>query len=87
LISVKILAEQYFMSRRTLNRQFRLKVGVSPKAYAKIWQIEYAMELFQMNPKVSLAEIAFKAMYHDMAHLARDFRAKVALPPSLAKLS
>jgi AraC-like DNA-binding protein len=82
VISVKKLAEQCFMSRRTLNRQFQLKVGLSPQAYAKIWQIQYAMKLIQQNPTCSLTEIAFKAGYYDVAHLARDFRNKVALPPS-----
>jgi len=82
LISVKKLAREYFMSRRTLNRQFHLKVGLSPQAYAKIWQVQYAMELIQKNPKASLSEIAFKAGYYDVAHLARDFKTKVALPPS-----
>ena len=82
LISVKKLARQCFMSRRTLNRQFHLKVGLSPQAYAKIWQVQYAMELIQTNPNASLAEIAFKAGYYDVAHLARDFKTKVALPPS-----
>ncbi|MDZ7658151.1 helix-turn-helix domain-containing protein [Fodinibius sp.] len=82
LISVKKLAKQCFMSRRTLNRHFLLKVGLSPQAYAKIWQVQYAMELIRRYPKASLAEIAFKAGYYDVAHLARDFRTKVALPPS-----
>jgi AraC-like DNA-binding protein len=82
LISVQKLAKQCCMSRRTLNRQFHLKVGLSPQAYAKIWQVQYAMELIQKNPRSSLAEIAFKAGYYDVAHLSRDFRNKVSIPPS-----
>lgn len=82
LISVKKLAKLSFMSRRTLNRQFQLKVGLSPKRYAKIWQIQYAMELIRQNPNTHLGDIAFKAGYYDVAHLARDFRTKVALSPS-----
>jgi len=82
LITVDKLAKLCFMSRRTLNRQFKLKVGLSPKRYAKIWQIQYAMELIRQNPNARLGDIAFKAGYYDVAHLARDFRTKVALPPS-----
>lgn len=82
LITVKKLARRYCMSRRTLNRQFLLKVGLSPQAYAKILQVQYAMELIRRNPKAGLSEIAFKAGYYDVAHLARDFRNKVDLPPS-----
>lgn len=81
-ISVEKLAAQFHMSKRTLRRQFLLKVGLSPQAYAKIWQVQYAMELIMRNPKSSLPEIAFKAGYYDTAHLARDFRNRVSLSPS-----
>ena len=81
IVSIKKLANQCFMSRRTLNRQFQLKVGLSPKAYAKIWQVQYVMELIRRNPKANLTEIAFKAGYYDVAHLARDFSTNVALSP------
>lgn len=81
-ISVKKLARWFHMSKRTLRRQFLLKVGLSPQAYAKIWQIQYAMELIQLNPKSSLSKIAYQAGYYDVAHLARDFKTRVSLPPS-----
>lgn len=82
LVTVKKLARRCCVSKRTLRRQFLLKVGLSPQAYAKIWQVQFAMELIMHNPKASLAEIAFKAGYYDAAHLARDFKNKVSLPPS-----
>lgn len=81
-ISVEKLAGLFHMSKRTLRRQFLLKVGLSPQAYAKIWQVQYAMELIMQNPKSSLPHIAFKAGYYDVAHLARDFRNRVSLSPS-----
>lgn len=81
-IGVKELASQYSMSERTLNRQFLLKVGLSPQAYAKIWQLQHVMKLLQGEPNVSLAHIAYEAGYYDVAHLARDFRHKVSLAPS-----
>ncbi|MCX2681863.1 helix-turn-helix domain-containing protein [Galbibacter sp. EGI 63066] len=81
-VCVEELAKQYCMSQRTLQRQFLLKVGLCPQAYARIWKIKHAMELIQGNPKMSLSEVAFKAGYYDVAHLSHDFKNRVALPPS-----
>lgn len=82
IIHVKALAKEFCMCERTLHRQFLQKVGLSPQAYAKIWQLLSAMELLRNNPGVSLPHIAFEAGYYDVAHLARDFRNKLFVAPS-----
>lgn len=82
IIHVRELASEFCMCERTLRRQFLLKVGLPPRAYAKIWQLHFAMELLKNNPGTKLPEIAFKAGYYDVAHLARDFRNKMFVPPS-----
>ncbi|HRP57131.1 helix-turn-helix domain-containing protein [Agriterribacter sp.] len=82
IIQVKKLATECCMSERTLHRQFLLKVGLSPQSYAKIWQLHFTMELLKNNPGAKLQGIAFKAGYYDVAHLARDFREKLFVPPS-----
>ncbi|WP_420460377.1 helix-turn-helix domain-containing protein [Neolewinella sp.] len=82
IVDVHRMARRYFMSERTFHRQFLIKVGLPPKAYAKIWQIRYAMELIKKRPDTCLEQISYTAGYYDVAHLARDFKAKVSLPPS-----
>lgn len=82
IIHVKDLANEFCMSERTLHRQFMQKVGLSAQAYAKIWQLLFAMELLRNNSGAKLPEIAFEAGYYDGAHLARDFRNKLFVPPS-----
>ncbi len=82
IIQVKKLAAEFYMSERTLHRQFLQKVGLSPQAYAKLWQILFALELLRSNPGTSLPHIAFEAGYYDVAHLARDFRNKLFVGPS-----
>jgi AraC-like DNA-binding protein len=77
MIKIKDLAHHFCMSERTLNRQFLLKVGLSPKAYAKIWQWDYVTRLLQRSPYISIQELAFKAGYYDEAHLSHDFRNKM----------
>lgn len=82
LITVTELCKEFCMSERTLRRQFLLKVGLSPQAYAKIWQVQHAMELIHHHPTATLERIAYEAGYYDVAHLARDFRHKVSFTPA-----
>lgn len=82
IIQVRALAKEFCMSERTLHRQFLQKVGLSPQAYAKIWQLCHVMELLKSKARSNLSDIAFEAGYYDVAHLARDFRNKLFVAPS-----
>jgi len=82
LVSVGQLADHCCMSKRSLNRQFLQKVGVSPKSYAKIWQVQYAMDLLRLTPGRSLVQIAHQSGYYDMSHFFRDFSEKLSQTPT-----
>lgn len=82
MIRVKDLAEQCCMSERTLNRQFIMKVGLSPKAYAKIWQWTHVAELIQKHPLISLQDLAYMAGYYDIPHIIHDFKDRTSKTPS-----
>lgn len=82
IVHVKELANEFCMGERTFHRKFLQKVGLSPQAYAKIWQLLFAMELLRTKPNAKLPDIAFQAGFYDVAHLARDFRNKLFVPPS-----
>lgn len=81
-LKINELAQEFCMSHRNFNRNFLLKVGISAQAYAKIWQMEYAIKLIMQNPNFSLSEIAFQAGYYDVAHLAHDFKEKAGVLPT-----
>ena len=76
LIKVKNLAAVSCMSERTLNRHFKRKVGLSPKSYAKILQIQFVAELLDANPDISFQDLAYRAGYFDPSHLAHDIQEK-----------
>ncbi len=46
-VAVAELSQEFCMSERTLRRQFLLKVGLFPQAYAKIWQLQHVMDLLR----------------------------------------
>ncbi|MEK6478543.1 helix-turn-helix domain-containing protein [Catalinimonas sp. 4WD22] len=81
MIRIKELADQYCMSERTLNRQFIMKVGISPKVYAKMWQWQHVTELLQKCPEIKIEDLAFKTGYYDSAHLVHDFKEKTLQTP------
>ena len=81
LIKVNKLAAMSCMSERTLNRHFKRKVGLSPKCYAKILQMQYVAELLDANPDISFQDLAYRAGYFDPSHLAHDIQEKKLRTP------
>ncbi len=66
---------------RTLQRQFRRYVGVSPKWVARRYRLhEVAQRLTESSPP-SLAELAAELGYADQAHFSRDFSEVVGCAP------
>lgn len=81
-IRIGTLADQCHMSERTLNRHFLNKVGLPPKAYAKIWQWQHVTYLLQTEKDLALEDLAVKAGYYDVAHLVHDFKARLPQTPT-----
>ena len=81
LIKISKLAKISCMSERTLNRHFKRKVGLSPKCYAKILQMQYVAELLDADPNISFQDLAYRAGYFDPSHLAHDIREKKLRTP------
>ncbi len=75
-IGVRELAARVFMSERNLERQFCVKVGVSPKAYANIWRFQYALQLLRSRTTQSLEDLVQEAGYYDISHCMKDLRQK-----------
>ncbi len=61
------------MSRRTFERRFFRKVGLSPKYYARLRRIGYACNLIAGKKKVNWPDIFYQAEFYDQAHFIKDF--------------
>jgi AraC-like DNA-binding protein len=61
------------MSRRTFERKFFQKVGLSPKYYARICRMGYLCNLIAGKKKVDWAKIFYEFNYYDQAHFIKDF--------------
>jgi transcriptional regulator GlxA family with amidase domain len=73
-LAIDGLAHELGLCRRTLERRFLARVGLTPKRYARTVRLDYAMRLMRPRPAVPLSEIAYATGYCDQAHMNEDFR-------------
>jgi AraC-like DNA-binding protein len=62
------------IGHRDLSRRFARMVGVSPKLFAQIMQINWVVGLLYADDNARLAQIAQEAGFYDQAHLNRAMR-------------
>jgi AraC-like DNA-binding protein len=68
------LARHLGWSERHLQRVFRVRVGIGPKALARITRVQRAILLAQRNSRLTWAAIAARSGFVDQSHLIREFR-------------
>ena len=72
-LDIQSLCDELALGRRTLERLFLDKVGVSPKFYAQTVRLHHFLYL-QQHRDADLVSAALDAQYYDQSHLIRDFR-------------
>lgn len=76
----KVVRESGY-SHRTFIAQFRQEVGLPPKSYTRIGRLQKVLRSWAAMPQPSWAHLAAEAGYSDQAHLTREFREIVGVPP------
>lgn len=81
-ITVQQLAEAVSLSRSQLFRVFKTQIGISPKAYLRVYRLKHVVDTLQKNIQAhSLATVANEAGYFDQSHLIREFVHSTGLTP------
>lgn len=78
---VSTLANDFFLSERQLERQFKKFTGFSPKQFIRIARFHRAMKYYGQSG-IKLGEIALDCGYYDQSHFVHDFRQFSGLNPS-----
>ena len=86
-ITVPKLADENFLSERTLRRNFTKTVGLAPKYYAKIIQINHVFDAIKTNNEKEIYKIALEAGYFDQSHFINDFQKYIGQSPNNFLLS
>lgn len=70
------------ISMRTLQRNFNVQMGMSPKHFARIVRFSQVMRLFRERPDYTWLDISYLCGYHDQSHFIHDVRSITGLTPS-----
>jgi AraC-like DNA-binding protein len=73
MLQVPDLLKNSFMSRRSFERKFFQKVGLSPKYFARIRRIGYLLNLIAGKKKVDWSTVFHECEFYDQAHFIKDF--------------
>ena len=68
------LAAAVGWSARQLEREFRIRAGISPKALARIIRFQRLLQLVGEAPLREWATLALEGGYSDQPHMVREFR-------------
>lgn len=85
-LPIDFVARQSCLSVRQFERYALERIGVPPKAFARLIRFSNAYMLKEFSPDLTWSAIAYKCGYFDQMHFIRDFK-KIAgfLPKSLMK--
>ncbi|MFA6057507.1 MAG: helix-turn-helix transcriptional regulator [Taibaiella sp.] len=72
-LSIPMLADNCFLSRRQFERKFIHYAGYSPKQFQRIARFNSVIKGFEKQPG-SMTEMAHHCGYYDQSHFIHDFR-------------
>jgi len=81
MVRVEDLADRFGSRARQLHRHFLNAVGVGPKHYAKIVQLNAVVGALTAEDTVRLNAAALDCGYYDQSHFIRDFRRYIGSRP------
>lgn len=70
-VSVKEIEANCYSTARSLERHFKLYIGLGPKEYAMIYRFKCLVNFINQNPGVSWAALCEQNGYFDQSHLTR----------------
>lgn len=79
-LTMSDISEKLGMSRKTLEREFQRKTGMSPARYRMKCRLGRARDLLRYSRK-TLAEIAAECGFHDQSHFSRVFLKEAGKSP------
>ncbi len=85
MLSPGMISKSFNISTRTLQRQFRDGIGMSPKEYLQITRLNHALKLIQGKNGYSLTRVSYLSGYYDQSHFIRDIKKICGFSPGTLK--
>ena len=73
-IPVTVLEKSLAVSERTIQRQFKSRIGVCPKTLARIVRVNYLWKKLNNEGPVDYQNVVFDGNYFDQTHFIKDFK-------------
>ncbi|NJW51551.1 helix-turn-helix domain-containing protein [Salinimicrobium oceani] len=86
-VSISEIEQNTGFSRKTLERHFRKKVGLTPKVYSQIYQFKCLLNFLETHPEITWTQLANQTGYFDQSHMSRYVKEYLQVSPnSMVKL-
>ena len=82
-IKIEEIPNQVSIGLRQLEREFKAKLGISPKNYLRITRINEVIRLLASNRTMSLTAVAYDCGYSDQSHFINDFKRIAGEKPTI----
>lgn len=73
-LSIEELSEQVYISKRQLEREFKNKLGITPKMFMRLSRLNKVHQLLNSGYNLAYTDIAHDMGYADQSHFIRDFK-------------
>lgn len=80
---IEEIPDKVYVSLRQLEREFKKKIGTTPKRYMRIARLNEVHKKLESKQELELTQVAFDCGYADQAHFIRDFKSFMGLKPTL----
>lgn len=81
-IKIKKLLSLINTTERTLERNFKSQVGLTPKQFARIIQFQYSLSELTSSKIKTLTDVSFDSGFSDQSHFIRAFKKYTSQTPS-----
>ncbi|MDZ7719347.1 MAG: helix-turn-helix domain-containing protein [Balneolaceae bacterium] len=72
-----------YVSLRQLEREFKEKIGTTPKRYMRINRLNEVYKMLENQKKLNYSKVAYECGYSDQSHFIRDFKSIMGVKPTI----
>ena len=82
MLTVESLLQTLSVTERTLERKFKLHIGITPKRFSDIVRLNISAKRMQkMKERHRLTGVAYESGYFDQAHFIKEFKKYTGITP------
>jgi AraC-like DNA-binding protein len=81
ILSIESLLKTLTVNERTLERKFKLHVGITPKRFVDVVRLTSSAKRMQRITGRQLTSVAYESGYFDQAHFIKEFKKYTGITP------